>query len=66
MRECGLSQGSQRLHPARPLARAVFKAGFGRDGRGLAGKSQGKGKGTGADAAMDNSQLGRGPCNAHS
>lgn len=34
--------------------------------KGLAGKPQGKDKGTGADAAMDNGQLRQGPCNAHS
>lgn len=66
------SHGALRLHPARPPARAVFKAGLGRDGshreemKGLAGKPQRKGKGTGADTAADNGQLRQGLCNAHS
>lgn len=47
----GLAQGSRRLYPARPMARAVFKAGPGRGGshkeemKGLASKPQGKGRG---------------------
>lgn len=47
----GLAQGSRRLYPARPMARAVFKAGPGRGGshkeemKGLASKPQGKDRG---------------------
>ena len=59
--KCGLTRGSQRFHPARSLARAVFKSGSGRvlkshreELRGLASKPQREGKGTGADAARDN------------
>lgn len=37
-----------------------------REMKGLGGEPQGKDKGTGADAAMDNGQLRQGPCNAHS
>lgn len=67
--ECEVILGSQRLHPARPLAKAVFKTGSGRGGnckedmRGLASKPQGKGKGTGAEVTMDSSQLRGSPCN---
>lgn len=48
-----------------------FKAALGGGGsheeemKGLASKPRGKGKGTGAEAAKDNSQLRWGPCNTH-
>lgn len=55
------SQGLSEALSARPLARAAIKAGSGRGGsrkevtRGLASKPQGKGKGTGAEVAVDSS-----------